>query len=175
MRKTGGGINESDPLSELELRANCLSVLEKKVIRLLGATALTGIKGGLDTSEIVNEREDSSLAEESTTINLVISPSPQTPDNYQEMSANMTVTEVIEIPSNQKRRKRKLNENDFGSDSIAMKMLETQIDIRNSLLELVNIQKQILEIKKQKLELFKLNSNIISNVNYYTENSENLN
>jgi len=49
LRKTGGGINESDPLTDLELRANSLSLIDKKIIRLM-----RGIKGGFDTSSIEN-------------------------------------------------------------------------------------------------------------------------
>jgi hypothetical protein len=37
------------------MSANSLSNLDKKIVRLIGATSLTGIKGGLDTSESVNE------------------------------------------------------------------------------------------------------------------------
>jgi len=55
LRKSDSGINESNSLIELGMWANSLSNLDKKIIRLIGATSLTGIKGGLGTSESINE------------------------------------------------------------------------------------------------------------------------
>jgi len=172
LRKTGGGINESDPLSELELRANSLSVLDKKIIKLIGATALTGIKGGLDTSDLFNDSQETECDREEVTATQVISPSPESHDVSQEMNTQLKGIEVLEIPS--KTHKRKFRENDIDSDSIAFKMLETQVEIKNALLELVDIKREMLEIKKQKLELFKLNPHLITNVEYYNESNDSI-
>jgi hypothetical protein len=53
-------------------------------------------------------------------------------------------------------------------------MLETQVEIKNALLELVDIKREMLEIKKQKLELFKLNPHLITNVEYYNESNDSI-
>jgi hypothetical protein len=88
------------------------------------------------------------------------------------MNTQLKDIEVLEIPS--KTRKRKFRDNDIDSDSIAFKMLETQVEIKNALLELVDIKREMLEIKKQKLELFKLNPHLITNVEYYNESNDSI-
>jgi hypothetical protein len=89
------------------------------------------------------------------------------------MNTQLKDVKVLEIPSNS--RKRKLRDNNIDSDSIAFKMLETQVEIKNTLLELVDIKRETLEIKKkQKLELFKLNPHLITNVEYYNESNDSI-
>ncbi len=116
LRKTGGGINESDPLSELKLIANSLSVLDKKIIGLIGATAFTGIKGGLGTSDSFNDRQETERDREEVTATQVISPSPELHDVSQEMNTQLKDVKVLEIPSNS--RKRKFRDNDIEFDVV---------------------------------------------------------
>lgn len=54
--KTGGGEADHIPMDEVEvLLADMISANERKVMHMLGATCIFGVKGGLDTSVPVPE------------------------------------------------------------------------------------------------------------------------
>jgi hypothetical protein len=106
LRKTGGGINEADPLSDLELRSKSLSFLDKKVIRLIGATALTGIKGGFDSSSAPKESQDFGINDESIESNDIMNSSLHS-SNSMSLDKSQSPIEVIEIPTHSESRRRK--------------------------------------------------------------------
>jgi len=133
LRKTGGGINEADPLSDLELRSKSLSFFDKKVIRLIGATALTGIKC-FDSSSAPKQSQDFGINDESIESNDIMNSSLHS-SNSMSLDKSQSPIEVIEIPTHSESRKRKFEINQSESDSIASKMLKTQIEIKNALLE----------------------------------------
>jgi len=89
---------------------------------------LTGIEAGLDTSDSFNDRQETESDREEVAADQVFSPSLKLCDVSEEMNTQLKYIEMLEIPSNS--RKRKFRDIDINSDSIAFKMLETQIEIK---------------------------------------------